>query len=163
MSENRKGSKQELTLENVLSMAIKTPLVKIDRAKFLKKELQKYCTDEEIKTAIEFNPARAGISRKLINKIAGSVIDFETNKVTLLSIGFSLPSSAAAIAAVGAATADITSYFASVLRVVQELAYLYGFGEFDLNDDSVDSDTMNCLLLFMGTMFGVQEANSALA
>ena len=33
---------------------------------------------------------------------------------------------------VGAAVADITSFFAFVLRTVQELAYLYGFEEFDL-------------------------------
>ncbi len=82
--------------------------------------------------------------------------------MTLLSVGASLSSSAVPVMAAGAATADITSYFAFVLRVVQELAYLYGFGEFDLNDDSIDSDTMNCIQLFMGTMFGVQEANAAL-
>ena len=34
MSGNRKGSRQNLTLENVLSAAIKTPVVKIDRANF---------------------------------------------------------------------------------------------------------------------------------
>ena len=64
--------------------------------------------------------------------------------------------------AFGAAVADITSYFSFILRTVQELAYLYGFEQFNLNEDDVDSETMNFLLIFMGVMFGVQGAMGVL-
>ena len=37
-----KKVKENLSLNNVLSMAMKTPGVKINRAKFLKKEIIKY-------------------------------------------------------------------------------------------------------------------------
>ena len=84
------------------------------------------------------------------------------NKVTALSVAVSLPSSGVAVVAVGAATADITSYFAFILRIVQELAYLYGFGQFDLKEDNIDSETLNYLMVFLGVMFGVQGATSAL-
>ena len=47
-------------------------------------------------------------------------------------------------------------------RQVQELAYLYGFEQFNLNEDDVDSETMNYLLIFMGVMFGVQGATGVL-
>ena len=45
---------------------------------------------------------------------------------------------------------------------MQELAYLYGFEEFDLDEDSIDSETMNFLMIFLGVMFGVQGAASTL-
>ncbi len=154
--------KQDITFEKVLSTAIKTPGVKINRASFLRKELKKYCTEDVIIKAIKYNPAQAGIEKKLINKISKNVIDYETNKVTAISVAASVPGSFAAAAAIPAATADITSFFAFILRIVQELAYLYGFEEFDFNENDVDSETMNTVLVFVGVMFGVQGAAVAL-
>lgn len=151
--------KNELTFENVLVTAMRTHGVKTDRAKFLRKELIKYCPEDQIKEAIKTNPAKAGISKRLINKISKQVINFEATKVTGISVAASLPGGAAAV---GAAAADIVSYFTFILRTVQKLAYLYGFEQFDLNEDSVDSETMNCVLLFMGVMFGVHGAAAAL-
>lgn len=162
MADLVKKIKEEITFENILATAMKTPGVKISRDSFLRKELKKYCTEKEIEEAIQYNPAKAGISKKIINKVSQTVIDYETSKVTALSVAASLPSSGIAVVAVGAATADITSYFVFVLRVVQELAYLYGFEQFDFNEDNVDAETMNFLLIFIGVMFGVQGAATTL-
>ncbi|MCD8012275.1 MAG: hypothetical protein LUG99_03730 [Lachnospiraceae bacterium] len=151
--------KNELTFENVLMAAMRTPGVKINRAKFLRKELIKYCPEQIVVEAINSNPAKAGISKEIVNKVSKQVIDYETTKVTTISVAASVPGGAAAV---GAVAADITSYFAFVLRTVQELAYLYGFEQFDLSEDDVDSETMNYMLLFMGVMFGVQGAATAL-
>lgn len=151
--------KNELTFENVLMTAMRTPGVKINREKFLRKELIKYCPEDVIDEAIHSNPAKAGISKDVINKVSLQVINYETTKVTGISVAASIPGGPAAV---GAAAADITSYFAFILRAVQELAYLYGFEQFDLNEEDVDSETMNFLLLFLGVMFGVQGAASTL-
>ncbi len=160
MADIVKTIKEELTLEKVLLTAIKTPGVKIRRSVFLRKELLKYCPEETINRAIQTNPAQAGISKDIINKVSKKVIDYETTKVTALSVAASLPS--AGVAAVGAAAADITSYFVFILRTVQELAYLYGFEQFDFSDETVDSETMQFVLLFLGVMFGVRGAAAAL-
>lgn len=152
--------KNELTFENVLVAAMKMPGVKINRAKFLRNELIKYCNEETVEKAIQFNPAKAGVEKNIINKISQQVINFETSKVTAFSFAASLPGGAAAV---GAAAADITSYFAFILRAVQELAYIYGFEQFDLNDGDVDAQTKNEVLLFIGVMFGVQEAAKILS
>ncbi len=154
-----KGMKDELTFEKVLMTAIRTPGVKINREKFLRKELIKYCPENVINEAIISNPAKAGVSKEIINKISKQVINYETTKVTSISVASGIPGG---VVAIGAAAADITLYFASVLRIVQELAYLYGFEQFDWNEDNIDSETMNFLLLFMGVMFGVQGAASTL-
>ena len=99
-------AKQELTLEKVLSAAMKSPGVKIRRDVFLKKELIKYYPEEVVKEAIRTNPAKAGVSKDIVNKISKTVIDYETTKVTGISVAASLPSSGMAAAAVGAATVD---------------------------------------------------------
>lgn len=154
--------KEELTFEKVLSTAMKTPGVKIYRDNFLWKELLKYYSEEQVRLAIRYNPAKAGISKEIINKISQSVIDYETTKVTGASVIASMPSSGVPAVAIGAATVDITSYFVFILRVVQELAYLYGFEQFEFSEDNLDSETMNCIMVFLGVMFGVQGATSAL-
>lgn len=159
MADIIKRIKEELTFENVLMEAMHTPGVKINRAEFLRKELIKYCPEDIIDKAVKSNPAKAGISKDIINKVSLQVIDYETSKVTTLSVAASIPGGAAAI---GAAAADITSYFVFVLRIVQELAYLYGFEQFDLKEDDVDSETLNFILVFIGVMFGVQGASSTL-
>lgn len=151
--------KNELTFENVLVTAMKVPGVKINRANFLRKELIKYYNQETVEQAIQFNPAKAGVKKEVINKISQEVINYETRKVTAISFAASLPGGAAVP---GAVSADIISYFGFILRAAQELAYLYGFEQFDLNDDEVDVQTKNEILLFVGVMFGVQEAAKVL-
>lgn len=155
--------KEDLSFEKVLAQAVKVPGVKIDREEFLRKELQRFCSEDALEIAVRSNPAKAGISKEIIEKISKAVIDYESTKVTALSVAASLPSSANALAAVGAAGVDIVSYFSFVLRIVQELAYLYGFEEFELDDGTLDSGTMNTVLLFIGTMFQVQGATTSLS
>ena len=152
MADIVKTVKNEMTFEKILAAAMHTPGVKINREKFLRKELIRYCSEDIIAEAIKNNPAKAGISKELVNKISKQVINYEATKVTTLSVAASIPGGAA----------DITSYFAFILRTVQELAYLYGFEQFNLNEDDVDSETMNYLLIFMGVMFGVQGATGVL-
>ncbi len=153
---------KRLNFENILALALKAPGVKINRSKFLNKELIKYYPENIVQIAIDSNPAKAGISRDIINKISRSVINYETAKATGTSIAASLPSSAVAIVAAGAITADIVSYFVYILRVVQQLAYLYGFSEIEMKEDGFDVETMNYIMVFLGVMFGVQGATSAL-
>lgn len=162
MSDAIQNPKNALSVEKALMLAMKTPGVKVMRGKFLRRELIKYFPEETVQQAIDYNPAKAGIPRETINSISRHVINYETNKVTGISVAASLPSSAAPVMAVGSATADIISFFAHILRVVQKLAYLYGFEEFELDENDIDSETMNFILVFLGVMFGVQGAGAAL-
>ena len=64
--------KNEITFENVLMGAIKTPGVKINRDVFLRKELKKYYPEIVINEAIVYNPAKAGVPLDMVNKISKS-------------------------------------------------------------------------------------------
>lgn len=49
-----------------------------------------------------------------------------------------------------------------MLRVMQKLAYLYGFDDFELSEDEISDETMNIMLLFFGVMFGINGANQGI-
>ena len=153
---SNKISEIEITPQDVLARALNVPGVKINRSEFLYKELIKYYPEEQILKSISSNPASTGISREKINEIADQVIDYETNKVSAISFATGIPGGFAMAAAI---PADVAQYFGFLLRVMQKLAYLYGFQEFELNENNISDETMNQLLIFLGVMFGVNGAN----
>lgn len=93
---------------DLILLALKVPGVKINRADFLQKELFKYCSQDKIDKAIAQNPAKAGIDRKLIDKIADEVIKFERNAVSGISTALGIPGGAAMVATI---PADIAQYY----------------------------------------------------
>lgn len=145
----------ELMIKTVASL----PMVRIDRDNFLRRELIKYYTKEQVEVAIENNPAYAGIDIETINKIAKSCINYETNKVSAISFGAGLPGGLAIAATV---PADITQYFGHIIRILQKLIYLYGWEELFDDEGNMDDETSSMLTLFIGVMFGVNGAASTI-
>ena len=147
------------TFELALATASSLPMVHIDRKKFLLKELIKFYPKEKVDIAIQNNPAYAGIDISTIDKIANSCINYETNKVSSISFAAGIPGG---FAMAGTIPADITQYFAHILRILQKLIYLYGWEEILPEDGSIDDDTSNIITLFVGVMFGVNGAASTI-
>jgi hypothetical protein len=58
--------------------------------------------------------------------------------------------------------ADITQYFAHVVRIAQKLAYLYSWPDL-FDGEEPDDATMGILTIFIGVMFGASAANVGLA
>ncbi len=146
---------------DLIIVALKVPMVKINRAEFLRKELMKSCTKEVIDIAVSQNPARAGINREIIDKLADDVIRFERNTVSGISTALGMPGGAAMAATI---PADIAQYYGCMLRVAQKLLYLYGFPDImsDEGELNLDSETLNSLTLCLGVMYGVAGANNAI-
>ena len=146
---------------DLILMALKVPGVKINRAEFLRKEFFKNHPEEQIELAIANTPAKAGIEREEIDKIADEVIAFERNAVSGISAALGLPGGAAMVAAI---PADIAQYYGYMLRAAQKMLYLYGFPELDTSERSLmlDSETLNSLTICLGIMYGVAGANNAI-
>ncbi|WP_155853235.1 hypothetical protein [Arthrobacter sp. H14] len=134
--------------------------VRIDRVQFLKAELHKRgIGPAEIDRAIRENPAVAGVSPVMLDEIAESAIDFETGKSTALSFAAGLPGG---FAMIGTVPADITQFYVHAFRVMQKIAYVYGWQSF-LNDlEDIDDETLGKLAVFLGVMMGVGGASSSL-
>jgi hypothetical protein len=150
----------EETFENVHKSAVQFPFVHIERTGFLRDELSKHCSHEKTKKAVSANPAAAGIGLDAINAIADDCIDFETKKVTAISFVSGLPGG---LAILGTVPADIAQFYAHVIRILQKLAYLYGWPELFDGDFALDDNEFNLLTLFLGVMFDVDGAADALA
>lgn len=150
------GTVREIKTEDIIQKAVKLPGIRVNRTKFLHKELIKYYPETTVQLAIKENPAYAGIERDRINEIARNVIKYETNKVSAISFAAGIPGGLAMAAAV---PADIVQYFGFLIRAMQKLAYLYGFADFGLNEEEISDETLNQLVIFLGVMFGVQGAN----
>ena len=155
-SEVLENLKNNLSAENILLKALNTPGVRINRSRFLRRELKLFFTEDEIRAAIRFNPAGAGIPKEKINGIAQGIINRESNEVTGFSVLASLPVSALPAAVAAAVTADIVAYFAHILIVVQKLAYLYGFDDFGLGKDEISPEAMEQIMIFLGVMFSIR-------
>ena len=150
---------EKIEFETVLAESAKLPMVKIDRELFLRKELKGRFASEIVEKAIQYSPAYAGISVEDINKIAKSCITAETTRVTAISAAAGIPGG---FALIGTIPADLTQYFAHILRIVQELIYLYGWQDLNLDIIEMNQETKNLLTLFVGIMFGVNGAVNAI-
>jgi hypothetical protein len=150
---------ENYTFELALKTASSLPMVHINRETFLYKELIKYYPKEQVEIAIQNNPAYAGIPIYVINKIAKNCISYETNKVSSISFVAGLPGG---FAMAGTIPADVAQYFGHVLRILQKLVYLYGWEELIGDDGNFDDETTNMITLFVGVMFGVNGAATAI-
>ena len=151
----------ELGIDDIIILAVKTPGVHISRAAFLQKELFKNHPQDVIDKAIATTPAQAGISPKEIAKIADNVIALERNCVSGISVALGAPGGWEMAATI---PADILQYYGYTLRATQKLLYLYGFPEIDVGEDGLqlDSETINAIIMCLGVMNGVAGANNAI-
>ena len=143
-----------------LKKLVRLRVVRISREDFLRQELRKlHLSDAEIERAIASDPVSAGISCKLLDKLASDAISFETKKSTALSFAAGIPGG---LAMLGTVPADLTQYYIHSLRIMQKLAYLYGWKEFLADLDDVDDETIAQMGLFFGVMLGVAGAAESL-
>lgn len=157
MDQNGDG---QVTIEDVIIMALKIPGIKINREEFLKKEFSRYYSDEIVRNIVEKNPSYANIPIETVDKIAKDVIQAERLCVSGISTALSLPGGFAMVATL---PTDIAQYYGYMIRAMQKLLYLYGFPEIDTTEGQMlDSATMNTLIICMGVMYGVAGANTAL-
>jgi len=150
---------EQVDFDSVLKATTSLPMVRIDREKFLKASLSKHYNEETVQSAVDFNPAYAGIPVEEINKIAKESINYETTKVSTISFVAGIPGG---LAMLGTVPADLAQYFAHVFRILQKLIYLYGWEQLYDAEGQMDDKTASLLTLFTGVMFGVNGAAAAI-
>ena len=143
-----------------LKKVVRVPGVRINRDDFLRQELRERGVPEEvIRRAIDTNPAFAGIPLAELDRLAEQVISYETNKSAAISFAAGIPGG---FAMLGTIPADLTQYYVHAFRIVQKLAYLYGWRELLGAKEEVDDETIGVLAMFFGVMLGVGGAAQSL-
>ncbi|WP_010535273.1 hypothetical protein [Brachybacterium squillarum] len=144
-----------------LTRVIRLRGVRIDREPYLRQTLRTMkVSDALIEQSIQGTPLQAGIPLSDLDALARTVIAFETNKSAALSFASGLPGGLYMAATV---PADVTQYYVHAFRVMQKLAYLYGWQDFITDLDEVDDETLARSAVFLGVMMGVGGASKSLA
>ncbi len=152
---------QQLSLTSVVESAAKLPLVRINRTEFLTQNLRRLCTPEQLQKAIAEGTLQAGIPVATLDSLANAVINNETLKVTSISAAAGIPGGLAMVATV---PADLAQFYGFVIRIAQELAYIYGWEEmFTETSSELDTATESQLILFISVMSGVGAANKVVS
>ena len=139
---------------------VRVPGVRVNREEFLRQELRKlHMSDDAIQRAIDSNPLLAGVSLTAIDRLADEAISYETNKSAAISFVAGIPGG---FAMLGTIPADLMQYYAHALRIMQKLAYLYGWGDLLPDGRDADDDTLGVLAVFFGVMLGVGGAAQSL-
>ena len=153
------ASSAELHGLDFLKKVVRFPGVRINRDEFLRQELTKLRASEEvIERALATSPALAGVPLLALDTLADETITYETNKSAALSFAAGLPGG---FAMLGTIPADLMQYYAHALRIMQKLAYLYGWRDL-LADVDEDDEMLGVLAVFFGVMLGVGGAAQSL-
>ena len=153
------ASSAELHGLDFLKKVVRFPGVRINRDEFLRQELTKLRASEEvIERALAPSPALAGVPLLALDTLADETITYETNKSAALSFAAGLPGG---FAMLGTIPADLMQYYAHALRIMQKLAYLYGWRDL-LADVDEDDEMLGVLAVFFGVMLGVGGAAQSL-
>ena len=153
------ASSAELHGLDFLKKVVRFPGVRINRDEFLRQELTKLRASEEvIERARAASPALAGVPLLALDTLADETITYETNKSAALSFAAGLPGG---FAMLGTIPADLMQYYAHALRIMQKLAYLYGWRDL-LADVDEDDEMLGVLAVFFGVMLGVGGAAQSL-
>lgn len=149
-----------IDIRDIVVTSLKLPGVRIDREKFLRNEFKDY-PERVIKKVIKKRPALAKIPAKDIDRMADGVIARERLRVTSISTALGMPGGVAMAATI---PADIAQYYGCMLRTAQMLMYLYGFPQIETGagHQQIDDTTMDRLIICIGVMYGVANANNAI-
>ena len=143
-----------------LAKVVRVPGVRVNRDEFLRQELRKLRMDDDaIARAIDSNPLLAGVALTEIDRLAEEAISYETNKSAAISFVAGIPGG---FAMLGTVPADLMQYYVHAFRIMQKLAYLYGWRELLSDMDEVDDETIGVLAMFFGVMLGVGGAAQSL-
>lgn len=157
LSESQGLEAEKFAIE-FLSRVSRLKGVRIDREHFLRAELHRRgVSNETIDVAIVENPAAAGIGIEMLDRMAAEVVEFEMRKSTAMSFAAGIPGG---FAMIGTIPGDITQFYVHAFRIMQKVAYVYGWREFLSDTDHVDDETLGKLTAFLGVMMGVGGASA---
>lgn len=147
------------TFGEVVGQASRLPGVAVKREWYFAEVFGRKYADK-VAIAIATTPCQAGLTGKQIEKFAKSSIGKESRRTTLISMATGIPGGAAVAATI---PADLVQLYGHLMRAIQKLSYLYGWRDFvRLDGREPDAATRAALILFLGSMSKVEQANEAL-
>ena len=141
---------------NLINESLKLPFIKVDRSDFLTKTFSDKIDD--MPKFFKEGP-QAFFSKEELDRIASNVINSNVLKSSSISFASGLPGGVAIAATI---PADMAQFYGYSLKLAQEISYVYGYQNIWDNQGELTEDAKNTLILYLGIMFGVSSAGSAI-
>jgi len=141
---------------NLINESLKLPFIKVDRSDFLTKTFSDKIDD--MPKLFKEGP-QAFFSKEELDRIASNVINSNVLKSSSISFASGLPGGVAIAATI---PADMAQFYGYSLKLAQEISYVYGYQNIWDNQGELTEDAKNTLILYLGIMFGVSSAGSAI-
>ena len=154
----RNGDDKSKFAMTLVKQIMARPEAQVERESFLRKQLRSHCPEEQVTVAIASNPANAQIPIYIIDRIADGVIKSHVVNAGIGSFAAGILGGFAMLATI---PADTIQFFWHAVMLAQKLAYLYGWPDM-LEAGEVDDETEIRILMLLGSMLGVGQANNAL-
>lgn len=145
----------EIAIEQIIVNVMKIPGVKVERDQFLQEILSNENLDMQL--VVEQGPVAAGISENRLMWLSEKLLLTRTGETSIKSFVLGIPGGVIAAATI---PADILQFYAIVIKLAQELTYLYGAKNLWVNGHVDEEMVRNNLILYCGVMFGVNGAGS---
>ena len=149
------------SFDEVVAQAVRLPGSSVNRASYLAEVIGAKHAPTIVQASIQTTPAKAGLSPRQIEKIAKKSLGRDGRRTTVLSFAAGIPGGVA-----GAVTipADLVQFYGYLIRAIQKLTYLYGWRDLvHVQDIDEDVATAAALVILLGVMSGVEQADAALA
>lgn len=154
------GDNGGFSFERVLEKALQTPWVRVDRKAFLLKQADgRARTDQDRVKLLSGGLSPFFTEAELVEMGRSCVLEAARNS-TAVSVASGLPGGI--LGSATGLTVDTLQTLLYAIRISQELAILYGYQIFDgASDGGVSADERDRIILFLGALFGVDQAASA--
>lgn len=168
-----KNNLQEIELTDVWEFLIlgvlKIPGIRVDRSKFLKEKLSKYSKQEQLNQIIHGKPSDC-LKPRLIVKVAKECIEARQKTVNswltaVANIAIDQTPMGNVLTVlkmfkIDFSPSDFGTYYFHLIKLIQELAYLYGFQEFFDENGKPLNGTVEVLTTFIAATTDCESAKS---
>lgn len=151
-------AKERITLESIISAAIKIPGVRVDRSAFLKEQFS--FLDAERFSKLVFNgPISVGIDRYTLYTKSKKLIGEAVGSSTRNSFALGLPGGAALLATI---PGDMAQFYGTAIKLAQQIAYIYGEDNLWEGEKPDIEQIRKKLILYVGAMLEADGARALL-
>ena len=148
------SDKEESLALSVINESLKLPFVKVNRDEFL---IKIFGNDIEDKNKLLEQGPQVLFTKKELDRVAQSRINYLTTQSSALSFATGLPGGLALAATI---PADIAQFYGYSLKLAQEISYIYGYDDIWTDQGELSEQSKNTLILYLGIMLGVTSAGS---
>lgn len=149
--------KKYIFQDKFIKAVVKYTIEKLDRTTWLKRQLQLYCSPDDLKGLSSIRPDQC-ISPAILEHIANNVITDYIQISTLISSGSSLISRKALTLGI---PLDIISFYCNLITLTTKLSYLYGW-ESCIKNKKVTDSAIYFIYLILGYAYGDLECKNEL-